>query len=120
MTPAHERAFALLSGTGILRSSYAPPLSRLLWRLGLDIPPPHFAPFALNAAIFGLAFAIIWAVIFWLLSLAQVATVDSLFLRSAIAGLLFGVGLSAQIAYSRHKHNLPTWAELQARRPGGA
>ncbi|MFW8183281.1 DUF6404 family protein, partial [Klebsiella pneumoniae] len=27
------------------KSNYAPPLIRLMWRLGINIPPPPFAPF---------------------------------------------------------------------------
>ncbi|MFZ6755548.1 DUF6404 family protein, partial [Undibacterium sp. Dicai25W] len=35
-------ALKLLESIGISRSNYAPPLVRLLWRVGIDIPPPHF------------------------------------------------------------------------------
>ena len=33
-----EAALKLLASTGMWRSSYVPPLLRLLWRLGLDVP----------------------------------------------------------------------------------
>jgi len=40
-----EQALAILARTGIWPSNYAPPALHLLWRLGLAIPPPHFARF---------------------------------------------------------------------------
>ena len=41
-------ALAMLATTGLSRSSYEPPLYRLLWRVGLLLPPPHFASFGFN------------------------------------------------------------------------
>ena len=39
-----EAALRLMAGTGIWRSNYAPPLVRLAWRLGWDLPLPHYLP----------------------------------------------------------------------------
>jgi hypothetical protein len=56
--PKREAAIKILASTGIWRSSYAPPLLRLLWRLGFDAPPPHFVSFSAIALFSGSYFAI--------------------------------------------------------------
>ena len=39
-----------MDALGVSRSTAAPPLWRLLWRAGIEIPPPLFIPF-LSAAL---------------------------------------------------------------------
>lgn len=39
-----ERALALMAEKKMWRSNYAPPISHLLWKCGVQIPPPPFAP----------------------------------------------------------------------------
>ena len=46
--PKLDSALALLAASGIWRSNYAPPIRRLLWRVGVNIPPPHLASFGFN------------------------------------------------------------------------
>ena len=45
MTFAERRdhALTLMAHTDVAPSRYAPPFYRWLWRLGVQIPPPHFA-----------------------------------------------------------------------------
>ena len=50
------RALELLSNTGMARSHYAPPLIRLLWKAGVQVPPPHFQSFLRTALGMGLWF----------------------------------------------------------------
>lgn len=38
-----SRALALLLDKGLKRWQAAPTFYRVLWRIGLDVPPPHFA-----------------------------------------------------------------------------
>lgn len=39
------RAIALMDSKKMWRSNYAPPLLRILWRLGIRLPPLPFMPF---------------------------------------------------------------------------
>ncbi|TXT34551.1 MAG: ybaA [Comamonadaceae bacterium] len=80
-----EAALKLLSTTGIWKSNYAPPGVKLLWRLGIDCPPPHLARF--------------WSVFF----------VCGLF-----AGLSFGFLMATYYAIGRKKHRLPLWKDIRA------
>ena len=110
-----EEALRLLKSTGIRESNYCPPLLRLLWRLGLQVPPPHFANFGATAVFAGSFFGISWGLLMWLFfwqgaGMKPTAVVGI----SAIAGALFGLTMSAYYAYGRKKHALPSWRTLGA------
>ena len=60
------RALEVLSRTGMARSHYAPPLIRLLWKAGVQVPPPHFLPFLRVALGTGLWFGMFWGLIMWI------------------------------------------------------
>ena len=55
-----EKALAWLEESGIRRSTYAPPMFRLLWKAGVRIPPPHMNGFVVNAFVMGGFFATAW------------------------------------------------------------
>lgn len=40
-----QKALAIMASRKMWKSNYAPPLIRLMWRLGINIPPLPFAPF---------------------------------------------------------------------------
>lgn len=40
-----QKALAIMASCKMWKSNYAPLLIRLLWRLGINIPPLPFAPF---------------------------------------------------------------------------
>lgn len=112
--PRRTRALQLLRQTGILRSNYEPPLLRLLWRLGINAPPPHFAGFLPTALATGLSFGLFWSVSMWLLVWPELSrSLSSLALVSACAGVLFGLTMASYYAYGRRKHRLPRWKDLQ-------
>jgi Family of unknown function (DUF6404) len=58
-----ERAIRLLEQHGIGRSSYAPPLIRLLWRCGARMRPLHFMGFGAAALLSGTWFAVGWGAV---------------------------------------------------------
>jgi hypothetical protein len=113
--PKREAALRLLSATGMKRSNYEPPLLRLLWRLGVDAPPPHFASFGANALVAGIFFGSCWGMSMWLfLWRQQAAPITVSLLSSVLAGLLFGIAMATYYAYGRRKYNLPSWHSLRA------
>ena len=61
-------ALTLLESTGIRRRKYAPPLYRLLWRLGVKLPPPLFNRFATNFVFMGTWFSIGLGLLMWLVT----------------------------------------------------
>jgi hypothetical protein len=110
-----QAALRLLAATGIWPSSYAPPLIRLLWRFGLDLPPPHFGSFWSNAAFMGTFFAIVWGAFMWLVLWSGQDLPWPFALAVAGAeGIMFGFAMASYYAYGKPKHNLPSWKELKS------
>lgn len=111
-----EAALKLLGETGILESNYAPPGVKLMWRFGIDCPPPHMAGFVGTALVAGLYFALAWGVFVALyLGMQGRLSVPVVLLGASGAGLCFGVAMAAYYAFGRRKHGLPLWNEF---RPG--
>jgi len=95
---------------GINRYTVAPPLYRLLWRLGIEVTPPHFASFWPLALFMGGFFAIAWG-LFMSLSVwgdlpLAVAVGASLF-----AGLLFGTIMATYYRWRARALALPRWQD---------
>ena len=66
--PRREAALELLAATGLNPWNYEPPLVRVLWRIGFDAPPPHFASFTCAAVVSGVSFAVVWGLLMWLMA----------------------------------------------------
>ena len=113
INPKREAALKLLESTGMWRSNYAPPIMRLLWSLGLDLPPPHFGKFFTNTMLMGTFFALIWGTFMWIFlwSHKGISPLSAL-LVAACAGLFFGLAMSAYYAYGKRKYQLPSWDKL--------
>ena len=108
-----QAALDLVATTGIRESNYAPPMRRLLWRLGVNVPPPHFAGFLYNAAITGGWFAIAWGLVMWLAIWSkQGMSVHSAVGVAAVGGLLFGLAMAQYYRFGARKHRLPRWADI--------
>jgi hypothetical protein len=97
-------------------SSYMPSAVKLLWRMGWNVPPPHFVGFARLATVSGLYFAVAWGLLMWLLGLVlHPMSASSLLVLAAAslgAGFLFGLSMAGYYAYGRKKYRLPPWEHL--------
>lgn len=113
--PKLTSALAMLAATGISRSNYEPPLYRLLWRVGLFLPPPHFASFGFNFVFNAVWFGVLWGAIMWLLVWSHLDWSGVGAAIAAIAvGLLFGLVMASYYRYIARKHKLPVWSELNS------
>ncbi len=111
------RALELLSNTGMTPSHYAPPLIRLLWKAGVQVPPPHFQSFLRTTLGAGLWFGTCWGLIMWIFfwSGSDAATPLSpltALVAAGAAGSLFGLAMATVYARDRRKHRLPAWSAL--------
>jgi hypothetical protein len=107
-------ALRLLRSTGIWRSSYAPPLLRLLWKLGVRVPPPHFLRFAESFLLMGTFFGGFWGLLMWILLWSrQGASFAFAFLASAFAGGAFGFLMASYYRYGRYRHQIPLWRDFR-------
>ena len=99
-------ALDLLKATGMWRSNYEPPIVRLLWKIGAEIPPPHFLPFWKVTVFGGLWFGGVWGAIMWLTSgMPWPAALTT----AGVAGIGFGLAMATYYAYGRRKRRLPDW-----------
>ena len=112
-------ALAMLQAAGIRRSNYAPPIVRLFWYLGIDVPPPHFASFLGVAAAAGIFFGSAWGICMWFAAWSpQGLPVPAAVVVAAVTGLMFGLAIAAYYRYSARKHGMPRWDELDRHSDG--
>lgn len=115
MTFESRRAHALqlLAATGIWRSNYEPPMLRALWKLGMQVPPPHFVPFWTMVLFASAWFGVAWGAIMWFTNWSrQGLPLAYALIMAALAGLLFGLAMALYYARGRRKHGLPAWDAL--------
>jgi len=108
-----EAALRLLESSDIWRSNYAPPLLRLLWKLGARVPPPHFVGFAANFVFAGLFFGVVWGLLMWAFVWSHQTTLRMAAGGAMLAGLLFGLCMASYYRYSARRNKIPLWKEFQ-------
>jgi hypothetical protein len=96
-----------LKARGVSKSSAAPPVYRLLWALGIHIPPPHFQSFLGLFALQGLSFALIMTSV--LFAVMQPNEFGLLALVGVGSGLLFGLLMASFMQIQRRRLGLPRW-----------
>lgn len=108
-----------MAAAGVNKFSALPPLWRILWRLGIRIPPPVFLGFVPNALIFGGFFSLVFVLLTWLLQGPGVFdnTLAGAPWVAAIAGVPFGLFMAFEHRALARRHNLGAWAAFSS---GGA
>jgi hypothetical protein len=112
--PSHSEKvrdfIALMSEAGVSQYHVAPPLYRLLWRLGVKVRPPHFQSFLVLTSITGGLFGLgmLCVSLLW----ADVPNVVA-FLLSSMAGVTFGVTMAAYFKQQAKDIQLPSWDKYQ-------
>jgi hypothetical protein len=116
-----RRALAMLEERGVSGWAAAPPAFRLLWRLGVQLPPPHFAGLVANAAVLTATVLPVWFL--------QVSTTghgwrgwQSALWECASGAMLLGVAWALAYRGQADKHGLPAWRDVEhdVPRPSGS
>lgn len=103
-----------LAPQGLSPYTLAPPAWRLLWAMGLKVPPPLFLGFAPMALGTGLVFAVGWGLLMSLLGWWPAGVSPLGALAAALgAGVLFGLALAAYYRHQARKLALPAWPDYQ-------
>jgi hypothetical protein len=108
-------ALRLLQATGLHVSSYEPMAVRVLWRLGVHAPPPHFVGFGTVATVAGCYLALTLGMLMWCAHFAWPIVFRagaSINLGAVVAGLMFGLSTASYYTYGRRKYGLPSWRSL--------
>ncbi|UWX03491.1 hypothetical protein H1235_10200 [Pseudoxanthomonas sp. NC8] len=79
-----ERMRKHMLALGVSPSTAAPPLWKLLWRLGIDLPPPLFMGFWHTALLMGSFFGLFWGLFMWLFMWSRQGMPVWIMLSSAI------------------------------------
>lgn len=109
-----QRMTSHMAAVGISRSTAAPPAWRLLWRLGIDVPPPLFMSFGTLAVTTGLVFAVTMALVgWWMRSPDGTDLVAEVVLVPAVAGAVFGLAMAVLYRGWAKQHRLPRWSEYR-------
>lgn len=108
-------ALRFLDRSGVPRREAAPLLHRMLWRLGVALPPPILAGFLTNTLLQGLLFGVFWTVLMWLLLWqGRAPALELLLLAGVAAGVMFGLVMAALMWFLRGARKLPTWRQFRS------
>jgi uncharacterized membrane protein len=102
---------AEMAALGVGTYTAAPPFFRLLWGMGLRIPPPLFMGYVPLTLITGGIFAVLWGIGMWLISWRTQSDMPIWLavVVSLLAGLLFGLGMASYYRSRSRKLPLPSW-----------
>ncbi len=102
---------------GIGRFDAAPPIHRLLWAVGVEARPPHYASFGKNALLmggfWGIGMAVFGAI--YALHSAPQGGADIVVKPICVAllvGAVFGLVMAMIFRSRARKAGLPTWDEI--------
>jgi hypothetical protein len=104
-------AQAVIEAAGIPTFRGEPLVFRLLWSLGLKVPPPHFAGVGINLAVIGTLWALLWTIPG--LFVGGWTLVPDVFMW-ALAGLGIGAIQVAYIEQEARRCEIPLWEDLDA------
>lgn len=115
MTHDEKVAFLLddLARKGIGRYTVAPPIYRLLWRLGIEVKPPLFASFLSLVAITGVGYGVLLGLFMWFF-VWQSSPLSDVAGTAALAGVLFGLFMGLYYRWRARKLGLSRWEDYPA------
>ena len=99
-----------LASKGLRRAAYAPTVVASLWRLGVRIPPPHFAGFFGTFTFAGGLFGAVWGVVMWFAWWSRHGTrPTSALVISSLVGLIVGLVVAVYYRVDARTHSIPKW-----------
>lgn len=110
-----RRALALLEPLDLPRGTKAPPLHRLLWRAGIEVPPPLLASWRFNAVLMGSLFGPLFAALSATLTSLRPGASQSVLqivVIATVAGAVFGALTATSFRSEARRHRLPAWDSL--------
>jgi len=107
-------AINILVEKGIWPVNYVPLGLRMLWRIGINVPPPIFASFWWTFIWQGALASLIYSLVTWILPLLhQDKTIEGFAIRVGVFWLIVGIFAAFSNRRLRQKHNLPSWSEIK-------
>jgi len=111
-------ALELLESSNLPRGSHAPPFHRLLWSLGVTVPPPHFCGFSTNALFAGLMCGIVFGALKWCVPwFAQDQSLSSKLAETVFMAGFLGLWMAYNTRAEARGCGIPRWRQFD---PGEA
>lgn len=108
-----EKAFALMSESGLRKSNRIPFTYRFLWGMGIKKVPALFASFGSNVCFLGIYFAVFYGCIMWFITRhPRGMGILSSIVTSLFAGLFYGICMAVVFRSRRKAKSLPDWKQL--------
>ena len=106
------RALHVLERTGMSKSSYLPPMYPLYWKLGLEVPPPHFMSFFGVTLVAGLPLGLCVLGVCLMNHEHSQATPVEVLLLSAVTTFVWGAVVATYYRMGKERHRLPSWNKI--------
>jgi len=98
----------VLEAQGVSRYKIAPPLYRLVWRLGVNAKPPIYQSFGMLVLSNGVPFAVTMAILRILFPpLFGPSSIRKTIFVAGLAGLIYGLGMAYSIGRQSKRVQLP-------------
>src|SRR4051794_34204715 len=106
-------AIELLKSKGVRRPAYAPTIVATAWKLGLEIPPPHFAgPLGIIGFV-TIVFGTTWGIFLWFVVWSRNGTTPlRAIAMSAALGLAASLVAAVYFRRSARTLGLPRWDDF--------
>jgi hypothetical protein len=108
-------ALVVLGSSKIWQSNYLPPMTRIAWRLGWQVKPPHFInPWFSCAGFTAYFFVCMYAFLsLFPMIIGSAATAwPSLLMSCLLGSLFFGASMGLYYFFSARQNQLPRWVDL--------
>lgn len=108
-----NRAIAIMNMKGMWPSLYAPPCHIFLWKMGIKVAPPPFAPFWTNFLCMTIVNTTFWGIVMWVVFWkGEQEQLLSATETMIVVGIIAGLIASALEAWRGKANHLPKWEEI--------
>ena len=102
-----------LEKSSIRKSSYNPPISKLLRFLGLKVRPPYYQSFVVNFLVMGITFGVLMGAYYWFMGrVSQLPMFSNPAELGLMSGCIFGTIMSVYYKSSSKRHGLSKWDNI--------
>jgi len=104
------RALEIAKAAGIREPKYSNPVFKQMWKMGIEIRPPHYVSYPKLTVIFSLVFSFLFTILMFLRFRQE--PIIALELGLAF-GFVLGFIIASLYQQNRKKYNLPHWDDIR-------
>lgn len=104
-----SKALEIAKIAGIREPKYNNPVFKTMWKIGIEIRPPHFLPFPKLVLIFSFVFSMLFTILMFLRFRQEPLVALEL---GALLGIILGLIIASLYQQDKKKFNLPDWEKI--------